>query len=199
MARHNFTVDRPYAGKLVRIAERPLENDPGVAIRLLRLEFAIYWMFPDSQQLESQGEFACRELLVGSELSIARDAGLNAYANVLRVESPITQPASWAKLAAVGRWIEIHFGPPEHEWARNPFHQIRAFDPAGWSIKEFRYDASVEWVSPGHAAEVLSTSESTVRRQVDALEPEWGTRLVVRTVGNHRRIYLPLFVKIRDD
>lgn len=198
MTRHHFQINKPYAANLIRVASRPIENDPSVPLQLIRLEFAIYWI-AEGQRLESQGEIACRDLVVSKLLPTNRDAGLVAYAHALRVDAPINEPESWARLQSNGRWIELKFGASEIEGGRNPFTLIKPFDPAGWEIKEYSYDRNARWVTIGAAADAVGVSESTVRRRVDALEAEWGSELVRRTDGDHRRIYLPLFVNIWGD
>jgi len=199
VARYNFSTDRKYAAKLVRVAKRPIENAPLLHLSLLRLEFAIYWQYPDGQVLESQGEFACRDLLVGDAISAEDDLGLATYAVALGVKGPSNNLQEWMQLADSVKFIELRFGLPESEGGRNPFAEISAFDPGGWTTKEYRYDRTAEWVTIGVAADSVGVSESTVRRRVDALEEEWGTRLIVRTEGTHRRIFLPLFMNVWED
>ena len=121
------------------------------------------------------------------------------YAVALQVAAPITSPESWAALVATERFIELEFGPPESEGGRNPFAKIAFFDPSGWEVDEYKYDKTSEWVTIRVAADAVGASESTVRRRVDALEEEWGTRLIVRTAGTHRRIHLPMFTNIWND
>lgn len=199
MVRYNFSTDKSYAAKLIRTARRPLENDPNLSIQLVRLEFAIYWMTTEKRLLESQGEIACRELVIGKVIPTSKDAGLAKYAESLKVFSPISEPANWIGLEDSERWIELQFGPPESEGGRNPFRRIAAFDPSDWKINEYRYDRNAKWVRIGAAAEAVGVSESTVRRRVDVLEAEWGTRLIVRTNGKQRRIFLPLFTQVWED
>jgi len=196
MARYNFNTNRRYAAKLVRVARRPIENDSSIGLSLLRLEFAIYWMFEEQKLLESQGEFACRDIVIGEQVWVERDSGISTYASALGVPAPTNAVSSWNKVADLGRFIELQFGPSELEGDRNPFAHINAFNPAGWTVKEYRFDRTAEWVTIGIAADAVGVSESTVRRRVDTLEAEWGARLIVRTEGTHRRIYLPLFMNV---
>ncbi|WP_417735652.1 helix-turn-helix domain-containing protein [Rosistilla oblonga] len=198
MTRHPFQIDKPYAAKLVRVASRPIENDSIVPVQLIRLEFAIYWMM-QGQRLESQGEVACRDLVVSKLLATERDAGAIAYAQALRVDDPINEPMNWIRLERGGRWIELKFGAADIEGGRNPFAEIKPFDVAGWEVKEYRYDLSARWVTISAAADAVEVSASTVRRRVDALEAAWGSELVRRTDGDHRRIYLPMFINVWDD
>ncbi|TWU38679.1 hypothetical protein Q31b_37570 [Novipirellula aureliae] len=198
MTRHHFQINKPYAAKLIRVATRPIENDPNVPLQLIRLEFAIYWM-AEGRKLESQGEIACRDLVVGKLIPIHKDSGLNAYADALGIAHGITDTRSWIALEVVGAWIELEFGPPEVVGGRNPFYRIAAFDPKGWSIEEYRYDLTKEWVRPGVAADALKVSESTIRRRVGVFVKEFGSRLVRRTEGNQRRIHLPLLLNLWED
>jgi hypothetical protein len=195
MTRYNFQTDKPYAAKLTNVSTRPIENDPAITITLIRLEFAIYWMVGE-QRLESQGEIACRELVVGPLIPCDRDAGLLAYAQALRMATPPEDPGSWIHLQRGDRWIEIIFGPREMEGSRNPFRDLRSFSPAGWTIKEYRYDRTAGWVTIAAAADAVQVSASTVRRRLKELEPDWGGGLVTRTDGDHRRVYLPLFMHL---
>lgn len=198
MTRHHFQINKPYVAKLIRVALRPIENDPNLSLQLIRLEFSVYWIIGD-KELESQGEIACRDLVVGTCIDVKRDAGLIAYAQALRVTAPVNVAANWMNLAGHGRWIELTFGPAETEGGRNPFATIKPFDSDGCSVTEYRYDRNAKWVTIKAAADAVQTSESTVRRRVDALESQWGARLVHRTDGDHRRIFLPLFVNIWED
>ena len=152
-----------------------------------------------ARKLESQGEIACRDLIISTLIPTERDSGLLVYANALDVAAPITDPNHWVDLARTGRWIDLTFGPPETEGERNPFATIKPFDPQGWTIVDYRYDRNAGWVTISAAADPLDVSESTVRRRADALETEWETQLVRRTKGDHRRIFLSLFVNVWDD
>ena len=198
MTRYNFQANKPYAAKLTKVSIRPIENDPAIALTLIRLEFKIYWAVSE-RCLESQGEIACRELVVGPLIPCDRDAGLLAYAQALRMPTPPEDPGSWIHLQRGDRWIEITFGPREAEGSRNPFREIRSFSPAGWTIKEYRYDRTADWVTIAAAADAVQVSESTVRRRVQALEQDWGGELVTRTDGGHRRVYLPLFMRLWNE
>ena len=197
MTRYHFTIGKPYAAKLIRVAPRPIENDANLSLQLLRLEFTIYWM-SGGQRLESQGEIACRDFVVGDLVPAERDAGLVAYAQALHVAEPINNPANWIALPT-SRWIELTFGPSETEGGRNPFATIRPFDVDGYTIKDYLYDRSAKWVTIKAAADAVGVSESTVRRRVDAMEDQFGPELIHRTEGGHRRIYLPFFMKVCED
>ena len=198
MTRYNFQTNKPYAARLTKVSSRPIENDPAISLALIRLEFVIYRMV-NQQRLESQGEIACRELVVGPLIPCDRDASLLAYAQALRMTKPPEDPGSWIHLQHGDRWIEITFGPREEEGSRNPFRDIRSFSPAGWAIKEYRYDRTAGWVTIAAAADAVQLSESTVRRRLEGLERDWGGELVTRTDGGHRRVYLPLFMRLWNE
>ena len=198
MTRYNFQIDKRYAAQLNKVSTRPIENDPAIGLALIRLEFTIYWMVGEDR-LESQGEIACRDLLVGSLIPCDRDAGLLAYAQALKMATPPNDPGSWLFLQRSDRWIEITFGPREAEGSRNPFRDIRSFSPTGWEVKEYRYDRTAGWVTIAAAADAVQVSESTVRRRLEMLQQEWGGDLVKRTNGGHRRVYLPLFMRLWID
>lgn len=198
MTRYSFTAGKAYAGKLIRVASRPIENDVSLSLQLLRIEFMIYWM-QDGKRLESQGEIACRDIVVGELIPADRDAGLVAYAQALRISAPINRRDNWLGLQPSSRWIEVTFGPSEKEGGRNPFAKIAPFDPKGWTVKDYRYDRSAQWVTIRAAADAAGVSESTVRRHVDALESRFGSDLIHRTEGGHRRIYLPFFMNVWED
>jgi hypothetical protein len=199
MSRYNFQTERKYIARLVRVAPRPIENGDEVQLSLVRLEFAIYWPDFESKTMESHGEFACRDLIVGSLIPTEQDLGLVNYAVALKVPAPINAPANWSSLSSTERFIKLQFGAPESEGGRNPFAQIAPFDPVDWKIEEYKYDKTTQWVTIRVAADAVGASESTVRRRVDALEEEWGSRIIVRTKGTHRRIHLPLFMNIWED
>ena len=155
MSRYNFQTDRAYAAKLIRVAKRPIENGDQVTLSLIRLEFAIYWQDFEKKLLESHGEFACRDLIVGSLIPTEQDLGLVNYAVALRVPAPINQAENWAALIASERFIKLQFGPPENEGGRNPFANIAPFDPAGWEIAEYKFDRTTEWVTIRVAADAV--------------------------------------------
>lgn len=196
MSRYNFQAGRKYIAKLVRVSPRPIENGEMVSLSLVRLEFAIYWPNFETKVMESHGEYACRDLIVGGLIPTEQDLGLVNYAVALDVPAPINASLNWSSLSSTEKIIELQFGPPEIEGGRNPFASIAAFDSTGWEIQEYRYDKTTQWTTIRVAADAVGASESTVRRRLDDLESEWGARLVVRTKGTHRRIHLPLFLNL---
>jgi hypothetical protein len=200
MSRFNFRVEHPYAARLISVRKRPIENDPRLSLSLLRLEFEIFWkMQGNVASLRSQGEIACRDLLIGELIPVQNDSGQLVYASALKVKGRIQDPQRWTASLAQAPWVEIIFGEADPIDGRNPFKSIRAFDPSGWKIEKYRYDRSAQWVSVSDAAAAVCASASTVRRRVDELEAEFGARVIRRTRGNQRRIYLPLFLNAWSD
>ena len=197
MTRYNFAIDKKYAGKLLSIHQRPIENDPTLSLHLLRLEFEIYWQLShEKQTLRSEGELACRDIVIGKLIRAEKDAGQQAYASALGIRGDLSLADSWLRAAELDVWVEIEFGPPEQVGQRNPFRRIARFDPSIWQMEPYRFDRGKEWVTVAVAADAVTTSEATVRRRVDEWEIEFGGRLVRRTFGRQRRIYLPLFVNL---
>ncbi len=200
MTRYSFATDKKYSGQLLSIHQRPIENDPMLGLHLLRLEFQIYWQLnQDKPTLRSNGEIACRDIVIGKLIRSEKDAGQQAYANALGICGDLSLADSWLRMAERNLWVEIEFGPPEQVGQRNPFKTIKRFDPSTWQIEPYRFDRSQEWVTVAVAADALTTSEATIRRRVDEWEIEFGARLVRRTPGRQRRIYLPLLVNLWSD
>lgn len=200
MTRHSFATDRKYSGQLLNIHERPIENDPILGLFLLRLEFEVYWQLNQNKPtLRSEGEIACRDIVIGKRIPSEQDAGQQAYAAALGIRGELSRVDSWLQAVNRNVWVEIEFGPPEHVGQRNPFRTITRFDPRRWQIEPYRFDRRQEWVTVAVAAAAVTCSEATVRRRVDEWEIEFGGRLVRRTTGRQRRIYLPLFVNLWSD
>jgi len=55
------------------------------------------------------------------------------------------------------------------------------------------------WATVKQVADALKISEVSVRRMTDDLEETWGSALVRRTDGGHRRICLQLLQTVRRD
>ena len=200
MTRYTFSFNRKYSGRLIGIHQRPIENDPMLGLHLLRLEFEIYWQLShDKPTLRSEGEIACRDIVIGKLIRSEKDSGQQAYANALGIRGELSLVESWLRTTEQDAWVEIEFGSPEQVGHRNPFRTITRFDPSGWQIEPYRFDRTLEWVTVAAAAAAVTTSEATVRRRVDEWEIEFGTRVVRRTAGGQRRIYLPLFVNLWSD
>jgi len=200
VSRYNFRIDHPYAACLLSVRKRTLENDRSLPISLLRLEFEIFWKEQSPNRLlRSHGEIACRDLLVGKLIPPSKDSGQVVYGTALNLDGSLDDPDCW--IAAINNkpWVEIVFGDADPVDSRNPFKSIRAFSIEGWKIERYRYDRTAQWVSVAEAADAVCMSRSTLRRRVDELEADFGSRLTRRTRGNQRRIYLPLFLNICCD
>jgi hypothetical protein len=118
----------------------------------------------------------------------------------LRVSGDCRKPKHWLDLEGQKRWIRITFGAIQLPDFRNPFTKITAFDIEGYTPQQPARPAAPAWATVKQAAEALGISEATVRRITDDLESTWGSELVRRTDGGHRRICLQLLKTIhRDD
>jgi len=191
MARYPFREGIEYGARLLRVVERPIENSPLSCLKLLRLEFEVFTIDAPRRVLASTGAVACRDLVVGPPAAVFKDSSLMAYANALRLQKP-ADPSAWLRLNGRQPWLAIVFGAVGESDLRNRFESISRLDAAGWSVDEYRYEMDRDWVTVAQAARNLKISESSVRRRVRELEPTWGTRLLWRTAGGHRRIRLSL-------
>ncbi|MCU0982299.1 MAG: hypothetical protein MUF25_24345, partial [Pirellulaceae bacterium] len=99
MVRNAFREGRPYAARLLRVCQRPIENDPRCGFCLLRLEFEIFLVLDTEPVLASTGKIACRDLVVGPAVDVSRDASLVAYVDALRVRKP-SNIAEWLNLTS---------------------------------------------------------------------------------------------------
>jgi hypothetical protein len=199
MTRHQFDTNVVFAGRLDDVIRRPLENDPSIAISLLRLEFEVFHRI-DGKLLRSNNKFACRELIIGRALPANCDSSVSTYAAALSVDRrKVDSPEGWLALTQSKPWIEIRFGPTSNVDYRQPFDRIIRFDPVGWQVEEYEYDRDKKWVSIRQASAVLRCSDSTIRRKVDALKGEFGGLLVRFTDGGHRRINIALLKHLMND
>lgn len=199
MTRHQFETNVVFAGRLHNVIRRPLENDPSVAVSLLRLEFEVFRPIID-KVLRSNNKFACRELVIGQSLPANCDSSVSAYAAALAVDRrKIDSPEGWLALTQSRPWIEIRFGPASQVDCRQPFDRVVRFDPVGWQVEEFQYDRDKQWVSIRQASAVFDCSDSTIRRRVDALKSEFGERLMRFTTGGHRRINIALLKHVTNE
>ena len=89
-------------------------------------------------------------------------------------------------------WVTITFGKVGPFDLRNSFEAIFPLNVADWSVREYDYSLDKEWVTVSEAADDLGCSASKIRRALNELESEWGSQLVCRSDGNHRRIRLSL-------
>lgn len=165
---------------------------------LLRLEFEIFTLDTLSKTLKSTGAIACRDLVVGQSVPVTKDSSIMAYANALEIEKP-ADSSHWLQLQPRCHWLLITFGPVDPSDLRNAFQSVNAWTIQDWSIDEYQYELDRDWVRVAQAARALKISESTVRRRVEELQPEWGAELVSLTTGKHRRINLPLLRNLWSD
>ncbi len=191
MARYRFREGVKYGARLLRVGERPIENSPTSGLRLVRLEFEVFAADELRRALSSTGAVACRDLVVGPAAAAFKDSSLIAYASALRLRNP-SDHGEWLSLNGRQPWIEIVFGAVGESDLRNAFQSVFPLDPGGWSVREYQYDLDQDWVNVAQAARNLKTSESSIRRRVRELEPGWGSKLLWRTAGGHRRIKLSL-------
>ena len=195
MPRHAYETGRPYAGRLLRAAERPIENECRT-VALVRLEFEMFSRHERQCELRSLGRIASRDLVLCPDA--AGDGGVFVFAQALSV-SDARRPAAWSKRAMQGAWIEIVFGPLDERDGRNRFAEIRIFSPDGYRVIEYQHDLSPHWVTPDAAAAGLKLSPATIRRRTKQHLAEWGELLERRTRGGHRRINLLLLRHILQD
>lgn len=191
MVRYRFQQGIKYGARLLRVVKRPIENSPESGLQLLRLECEIFTIDARKRVLSSVGAVACRDLVVGPAADTFRDSSLIAYAHALRLREP-EDPAAWLRLSRRKLWLEIVFGTVGESDLRNSFETVFPLDPAGWTVKEYGYELDKDWVTVSQAARNLKTSESSIRRRIRELEPVWGSQLLWRTRGGHRRIKLSL-------
>lgn len=199
MARFRFQQGQEVAGRLDEVFVRPIENGPKSGVTLLRLEFAVYSIQVRNLGLLPSGALACREIVVGPSIDATRDSSLMAYAHALGVSGDPRKPERWLALKGLNRWIRITFGVPKPPDHRNPFDKIAAFDVGGYEVHPPAHPDLPPWATVKQVAQALKMSEASVRRMTDELESTWGTDLVRRTDGGHRRINLQLLQTIRND
>jgi hypothetical protein len=199
MARHRFQHGQEVAGRLDEVFVRPIENGPKSGVTLLRLEFAVYSIQARNRELLPSDARACREIVVGPSIDATRDSSLMAYAHALGVSGDPRKPERWLALKGLNRWIRITFGALKPPDDRNPFDKFAAFDVDGYEIRLPAHPEPPPWATVKQVAHALKISEASVRRMTDALESDWGTDLVRRTDGGHRRINLKQLKTIRSD
>jgi len=194
-----FGTDIEYAGRLVGITERSVENEAS-DLALLRLEFEIFVIDEQSQppRLLATACIASRDMIVTPKAKT--DPKLVRYSDLLGVKD-VNSKESWyalEKLPSAGesKWIRIQFGPPDEEDMRQPFQIIRRLD----SVEKFdikRQEATTlhrgTFVSVSETKQILRDrrnnipSDATVVRFVDKFEGKYGKNLV-KYIGNQRRI-----------
>ena len=198
MPRYAYKLGQPYAGRLLTADTRQIDNDKSRKLALVRLEFEIFSRDDRRRELRSLGKIACRDLIIGPDAT--RDIGVVFFAQRLGVRDP-RKPEAWSARAAAGAWVEIVFGEPDGRDARNRFADVRAFSPDGYTVVEYRYDLSDEWVKPEAAGQAVGKSASTIRRFTKKHLAEWGETLERRTslVRGHRLINLALLRHLLKD
>jgi len=194
MPRHRFEEGQTRIARLLTVVERPIENDDrGLAV--LRLEFEIFSCDPNRHRLESAGQIASRDLVIGLR---AVSGGVMKYAQALGVADPASL-AAWQRCTRTGAWVSITFGPADPRDGRNGFKTIQSFSPEGYDIREFDFDLAKNCATSGEAAKAMGVSEATVRRHTKKYLAEHGSALERRTEGGHRRINLLLLRHLIED
>ena len=194
-----FDTDIEYAGRLVGITERSIENE-AADLALLRLEFEIFVIDQESQppRLLATACIASRDIIVTP--SAKSDPKLVRYSDLLGMKD-VKSKESWyalEQLASAGKpkWIRIKFGPPDEVDLRQPFSVIRKLELSEFTVIES--EASTlhrgTFVKVSQVVRLLRKenneipSDDTVNRFVDKYEVKYGKRLVQKTVGRQRQI-----------
>ena len=196
MPRYPYKPGTPYPGRLLAADTRPIENDKSRKLALVRLEFEIFARFDRDRELRSLGRIASRDLIVHPDA--ASDNGVAFFAQRLGMSDP-HKPEAWSERAAEGAWVEIVFGDLDERDGRNRFADVRAFSPDGYTVVEYRYDLSGDWLRPEYAGKAVAKSASTIRRFTKKHLAEWGELLERRTPGGHRYINLLVLRHILHD
>lgn len=188
--RSRFRPDQLYAGRLLRVCSRPIENR-SKSICLLRLEFEMFQILEDRCRLVSHGKLACRDLVLVP--GVEQDDGVAPFASALGIHQP-ERFSSWVGLPERKPWVKVVFGQVDPVDDRNVFRQINPFDPRNYEVVEWDYTVGAKWVEPGQIPDELGVdiSKSTVLRRINSWEKEYGQQLVQRTRGKHRRVNLNL-------
>lgn len=199
-----FSEKTEYAGKLIAVSERSIENTDS-SILLLRIEFEIFLIddAPDPIELHPTGAVASRDLVVTS--GAVSDEGLARYAVALDVKRP-NNAKQWYHLERLAhhkkpasqRWIRIRFGEPNVDGDfRQPFVSVSRLDaPKNSQMKRSSTVAALRdpYVKPQWVRNMLrnnrgaAPSEDTVNAFVDRHAEQYGDKLLRHTAGGHRRI-----------
>lgn len=193
MNRNKFSTESMQVAYLFDVVERPIENSRQCPLKLLRLIFDVVRVDAARKIFASYGQCASRDLIIGNGSGNQQDSNILAYAQALSLNQPqISSPQAWLELKNSIRWVKIQFGEPREPDLRQPFESFHAYQkPAGWELeKDADFYPGKEWVSVNQASRFFRISDSTIRRRVAALEPQYGKRLVTTTNGGHRRINL---------
>lgn len=178
MGRAQFTPETKYAGRLLSVRRRSIENrDPKIA--LIRLEFEIFRIDQNQKKLFAQGTIASRDIIVTQ--GVASDEGVAAYVQALGVQNSET-PDGWLQRVAQHPWVKIEFDVADPGDHRNPFKSVYKFNADGYSVPPWDEKAETEWVKLGYAFGALNLtrndwSENSFRRAVDRLATKWNELL----------------------
>lgn len=194
-----FETKAEYAGRLVKVWERNVENEKSDAV-LLRLEFEIYALCrePDGRvTLFPTGGIASRDLIVST--SCNRSARVKEYAELFSVKD-YKRAKNWHLLnqkvnVKPGVWLKIRFGPPDPDDFRQPFDWIDKFVWDGnCHVDATKAAGQRELFLPVSKVRALllnrrgsHPSDETVTSFVDKHKKQYGEDLV-RMVGSQRRI-----------
>lgn len=186
-ARARLVANQQFPARLHAVVPRPIENRD---LELLRLEFELFHEL--AGELRSQGQIVSQDVVVGDPLRLANDRDVRRYFVALRGSGSIDDPRRWRATAERRPWVQITFGPRNDATHRNYFDQIAPYDASGRSVVESPDDLAAPRATVREAARQLRKSDSTVIRKLNELEATYGTWLVERTAGRHRRINLAL-------
>lgn len=192
MTRFVFQKGQVVAGRLDSVIDRPVENGPDSGITLLRLEFGIHSIVEKTRELLPSGAIACRDIVVGTAIHHKSTQAIRKYAEAFQLGPDLYDPGQWHALRGRNLWVRIRFGQSRAPDYRNAFESVSRFDVSGYTVRPAPRAECPEWARVNQVATALNISESTVRREVDRLERQWGADLVRRTPGRQRLIFLPL-------
>jgi hypothetical protein len=194
-----FETTTDYAGRLLKVWERNVENDASDAV-LLRLEFEIYAIRrePDERiTLFPTGGISSRDLIVSSASN--RSSRVKEFADLLSVKD-YKRAKNWYLLnqkvdVRPGVWLTIRFGPPNTNDFRQPFEWISSFiwtDNCQVDAKKAVGQRDL-FLPVSKVRAILFTrhgkhpSDVSVTNFVDKHKTQYGENLV-KMAGNQRRI-----------
>lgn len=198
--RYLFLQNVEYAGKLIAVTKRSIENRRK-DVAVLRLEFELYTRDETARRLTAIGAVASRDVVITPDA--ASDNGVRRYSDVLKVCDP-TLPSRWYGLQRrnPAPWILVQFGKMDQRDFRQSFETVNGFDPEHGDTVYSIYNAKIsahrdaDCVTSSVAAKFLSLdgdpnrhpSVKKVNQVVDQMEPIYGRDLMYRTPGGQRRI-----------
>jgi len=194
-----FETKTDYAGRLVEVSRRNVENDESDAV-LLRLEFEIYGIFVKHDEqiiLNPTGAIASRDLIVSSTCN--HSPRVQDYARIFELKD-YKRAKTWHLLnqranTKPGVWLTIRFGQPDGKDFRQPFDSISKFS---WGDncflnKDITHQLRDLFLPVSKVRGLLQTrqgkhpSDENVTNFVDKHRARYGDNLV-RMKGNQRRI-----------